>query len=154
MHIFDRLTCVARDCRSVAARNGPYCREHVPVFYRDQNDRMERPCQVLTRDEVKELKDLDAGKFENRGLSFRLFESRPAPIVWNADLRSGIIPVIGGRNSSRKIGEGSFAFYKVQHFSYPVPAWGARNRPQNVKDINQVPAEVLAASALLSQVQA
>lgn len=156
MHIFDRPTCIARDCRSLAARKSAYCADHVPVFYHDQNDRIERPCMVATWEEAKELKDLDAGKFENRGMSFRLHESRPVPTLQGVALLS-MIPLTEGRNSCRKIGEGATALYRVKHFSYPVPAWGARNRPQYVCQINkvpEVPLELLAQAASLNQVQA
>lgn len=50
--------------------------------------------------------------------------------------RPALVP---GRNSCRKVGRedrGDTIYFKVQGFSYPVPACGARHRPMYVSDVN------------------
>ena len=50
--------------------------------------------------------------------------------------RPALVP---GRNSCREIGNrerGDTIYYKVQGFSYPVPACGARHRVMYVSDVN------------------
>lgn len=157
MHIFDRVTCLAPDCGSPSDRKSPYCPDHVPVFYRDQNDLTERPCMIATLDEAREMKRGSEGKFENRGRTFRLHQSTPEPVLLDDVYVLIDLGPVEGRNSCRKVGEYPDISYRVKHFSYPVPAWGARNRPMHVIDINRipkVPIELLAAAGTSAQVQA
>lgn len=48
----------------------------VPVFWRDQDDVLERPAHTWPRTECRQKKNT-AGKFENHGKTFRLFAARP-----------------------------------------------------------------------------
>jgi hypothetical protein len=49
----------------------------VPVFYRDQDESLEAPCRVISRDEARKLKKLGLGYFIAHGRQFRLHEIEP-----------------------------------------------------------------------------
>jgi hypothetical protein len=112
-------------------------KDKVPVYYRDQDATWEFPGRgIKTRAEARHLKSLGLGKFFDHGRKFRLEEARPT-IPRDFYLPDNAPPaVIEGRNSCRKLGEYPDISYRVKHFSYPVPAWGARNRPMHVAVIN------------------
>jgi hypothetical protein len=88
----------------------------------------------------------------HEGRAFMLDERRAQLYAPTQDLmdsgRQLLQPAITrGRTSCGKVTnkDGELVRYVVKHFSYPVPARGARNRPMHVRVINKEPMETKAA---------
>lgn len=101
----------------------------VPVFYREQNDRVDRPLRIVARNEARQMKLAGRGAFENHGRTFRLFQSIPS--FWDGVFGVGnLLPFSRVQNP----------FCKPPRINYPIPACGAHGRFLSVKATNQVEA--------------
>jgi hypothetical protein len=78
MQIPNTHTC-NRDCRRHGCSGAGVARDslaNVPTFLFEQSD-TDKPYCLLTRDQARQMKAEQRGKFENHGHTFRLFDSMP-----------------------------------------------------------------------------
>jgi len=95
----------------------PQKNDPVPCFFSGQAD-WERPCQVVTRAEARDLKKLLLGKFENHGRTFRLHQVVAETVQAFIDGPFGIGNLLPFSKSQNKL-------MAPEHLHYSVPACGA-----------------------------
>jgi hypothetical protein len=91
----------------------------VPVFLTGQCDLYERPIQVVTRADARGLKQLELGKFENHGRTFRLFQVVAETVKAFVDGAFGIGILLPFAKSQNKL-------MAPEHLHYSVPACADR----------------------------
>ena len=47
----------------------------IPVFFRSQNEKVEKPCMTMTRKEAKRRRDIGHGQWICHGMAFRLYRN-------------------------------------------------------------------------------
>jgi hypothetical protein len=105
----------------------------ISLFTHDANLRVDSPLCRKSKSYIAAL--LAAGQAVMLSKwSAQLCAPPPELTNWRDVMRAPAI--VAGRNSCRKVGEAGDASYRVDHFSYPVPACGARHRTLSVRLTN------------------
>lgn len=89
--------------------------DKVPVFMTGMDTSWEKPAQIVTRGEARELKDQLLGKFENHGQTFRLFQTIKEALATYVDGPMGI----GNLLPWAKVQNPNMA---PEHLHYRIPA--------------------------------
>lgn len=110
----------------------------IKLFTHDANPSVDAPLCHKSKSYIADLIVSGAG-FMLDDYRAQLYAPRSSHNRVDKAKRPALVP---GRNSCRKVGRedrGDTIYFKVQGFSYPVPACGARSRQMYVSVINKVP---------------
>lgn len=110
----------------------------IKLFTHDANPSVDAPLCHKSKSYVAELIVSGQG-FMLDDYSAQLYAPRSIQNRISQELQRTLVP---GRNSCRKVGRddrGDNIYFKVQGFSYPIPACGVRSRPMYVSVVNKVP---------------